>query len=450
LYPDRLPEHVERLAHHALRGEVWEKALTYLRQAGVKVAARSAHRVAVGYFEQALGILVHLPEGGARSEQAIDLRFDLRNSLFPLGEHGRILKELQEAELLAESLDDQRRLGWVSCYMTLSLRMMGDHRQAIESGRRALTLATALGDFALQLETNCYLGQAFFLLGVYPQAMECLGRAVASLEGPLSHERSGLPALPSVFSRTWLAWCHAERGEFTEGIAHAEEALRIAKATDHPYSLCVACYGAGGLYLRKGDLPAAISVLEGGLDLCRTGELPVLLAVTAMHLGYAYALAGRVAEALPLLERAVEHAGSMRMGAWHSVGLAWLGEAYRLAGRPGEARERAEQALDLFRRYGERGYQAWALRILGEIHASGDPGDVPQAEAAYRQAICLAEELGMRPILALCHLGLGVLYRERGRLPEARSELSVAIALFRAMGMTSWLGRGEAGLAQAV
>jgi len=450
LYPDRLSEHVERLAHHALRGEIWDKAVSYLRQAGVKAAARSAHRVAVRYFEQALGTLAHLPEGGKRSGQAIDLRFDLRNSHFPLGEHGRILEQLQEAELLADALDDQRRLGWVSCYMTLSLRMMGDHRRAIDSGRRALSLATALGDFALQLETSCYLGQAFYLLGDYPQAMECLGRAVASLEGPLIHERFGLPALPSVFSRTWLAWCHAERGEFTQGIAHAEEALRTAKAADHPYSLSVACYGAGGLYLRKGDFPTAISVLEGGLDLCRTGELPVLLAVTAMHLGYAYALAGRVAEALPLLEQAVEHAGSMRMGAWHSVGLAWLGEAYRLAGRPAEARERVTQALDLFRRYGERGYQAWALQILGEIHACGDPGEAQQAEAAYRQSICLAEELGMQPILARCQLGLGVLYRERGCLPEARSELSAAIDLFRTMQMTSWLVRAKAELAQAV
>ena len=85
-YPDRLSEHVERLAHHAVRGELWEKAVAYLRQAGTKALARSANREAVTCFEQALVALEHLPETRETLEQAIDLRFDLRTSLLPLGE----------------------------------------------------------------------------------------------------------------------------------------------------------------------------------------------------------------------------------------------------------------------------------------------------------------------------------------------------------------------------
>ena len=117
LYPDRLAEHIERLAHHAVRGEAWEKAVTYLRQAGAKAFARSANREAVAYFEQALAALTHLPETRETREQAIDVRFDLRNALFPLAEFGRIEGYLREAETLARRLDDQRRLGWVSAYM---------------------------------------------------------------------------------------------------------------------------------------------------------------------------------------------------------------------------------------------------------------------------------------------------------------------------------------------
>ena len=81
LYPDRLIEQVERLAHHAARGEVWGKALTYLRQAGTKADARSAIREAASYFEQALTALGHLPESRETQEQAIDLHFSLRVSL---------------------------------------------------------------------------------------------------------------------------------------------------------------------------------------------------------------------------------------------------------------------------------------------------------------------------------------------------------------------------------
>src|SRR5207245_5327144 len=108
---DRLAEHVERLAHHALRGEVWDKALAYFRQAGEKAMVRSAHREAVGYFEQALSALPHLPETRDTREQAIDLRLALRSALLSSGDLGRILACLREAEALAEALADPRRLG---------------------------------------------------------------------------------------------------------------------------------------------------------------------------------------------------------------------------------------------------------------------------------------------------------------------------------------------------
>ena len=448
LYPERLDEHAERLAHHAFLGEVWDKALLYLRQAGAKSAARSAHREAVAYFERALEALGQLPESRGRMEQAVDLRFDLRNSLFALGDHARIHDRLREAETIAGSLEDQRRAGWVACYMAHCLRMMGEHHRAIDSGRRALAGATALGDFALQVEADCYLGQAFYLLGSYRQAIEHLERGVASLEDGLRHERFGLPTLPSVFSRTWLAWSHAELGEFSDGVVWVEEAARIAEAADHPYSIGIASYGMGGLYLRMGNLFKAIAALERGLDLCQGGRLLTLFVVTGIHLGYAYALAGRSAEALPLLDQAVEQAGASRLDAWHSLGVAWLGDAYRLAGRLEEAHHRIRQALEVFRLRGERGYEAWALRGLAELHTRGDSPDLQRAEDFYRQAMSLAEELGMRPLVARCHLGLGILYREMGRLPQVQGELSPAIDSFRSMGMTFWLAQAEAELAR--
>src|SRR4029450_9589732 len=104
----------ERLAHHVLRGEVWDKALAYCRQAGEKAIARSAHREATGYFEQALSVLPHLPEQRDTREQAIDLRLALRSALHPSGDFGRILATLREAEACAGALDTARRLGAAS------------------------------------------------------------------------------------------------------------------------------------------------------------------------------------------------------------------------------------------------------------------------------------------------------------------------------------------------
>jgi tetratricopeptide (TPR) repeat protein len=154
-------DQVERLAHHALRGEVWDKALAYCRQAGEKAMARSAHREAVGYFEQALSALPRLPETRDTREQGIDLRLALRSPLRALRDFGRVLAYLREAEALAVALDDPRRQGQVSLFVSQHCRMMGMHDQAIAAAQRALVLATASRDSVLQALTNQSLGLAY-------------------------------------------------------------------------------------------------------------------------------------------------------------------------------------------------------------------------------------------------------------------------------------------------
>ena len=88
LWADRLTTQVEQLAHHALRGELWEKALVYCRQAGIKATMRSAHREAVECFEQALVALQHLPETPRPGSRPLIFTSTVRNALLPLGEHG--------------------------------------------------------------------------------------------------------------------------------------------------------------------------------------------------------------------------------------------------------------------------------------------------------------------------------------------------------------------------
>jgi tetratricopeptide (TPR) repeat protein len=125
-----------------------------------------------------------------------------------------------------------------------------------------------------------------------------------------------------------------------------------------------------------------------------------------------------------------------------------LGEAQMLAGRLEEAHALAERALALACGRQERGNEAYALRLLGDIAAHRDPLEAGQADTHYRQALSLADELGMRPLVAHCHLGLGMLYAKIGRPAQARPELSAAMALYRAMDMTFWLPQTEAALAR--
>ena len=293
------------------------------------------------------------------------------------------------------------------------------------------------------------MGSAYHALGDYDRAIAVLTRTVVSLEGELLYERFDLPTVPSVRSRAWLAHYLAELGEFTQGIARGEEAVRLAEAVDNPSSLIVAYAGVGSLYLCKGDLHQAISALEQGLRICRDTMLDNLLLfrIVASCLGYAYALSGRIAEGLTLLEQAIERAPSRRVEVANRQYLAWLGESYLMAGRHDEAMDLARRALELSRASNERGHQAWALRLLGEIAAQRDPPEVEQAEAYYHQALALAEELGMRPLQAHCHLGLGILYAKLGQREQAHVELAAAIDLYRAMDMTFWLPQAEAAMA---
>jgi tetratricopeptide (TPR) repeat protein len=448
LSADRLTEQAERLAQHAVRGEVWDKAVAYCQQAGTKALARSAFREVVVCSEQAFAALRHLPESRATQEQAIDLRLDLRNALWALGELRRMLDYLREAATLAEGLGDQPRLGRVAAFMCRYLREMGDHDSAVESGQQALAIAETLGDFALQVMAQHSLGVAYHTLGDYRRAMGVLRKNVESLAGDLIRERFGQAGLPAVVSRAWLARCLAELGAFPEGIAHAEEAVRIAEAVDHPTSLILASLGVGFLSLRMRDLSRAIPVLERCLELGRVFNHLLLFPETAAALGCVYACAGRVAEALPLLEQAEQRGAAMGTTGGRALRVGYVSEAYLLAGRMQEAVQLAGRALDLARAHKERGHEAWALRLFGEIAAHQDPPEIGPAAHHYRQALALADELGMRPLVAHCHLGLGTLYAQTGQLQPARAALSTAITMYRAMAMTFWLPQAEVALAQ--
>ena len=165
-------------------------------------------------------------------------------------------------------------------------------------------------------------------------------------------------------------------------------------------------------------------------------------------MGAAYTLAGRVADAVPLLTQAMAQTTATERVDFQARCRLPLGEAQLLAGHLEEAHTLAERALAHARAHQERGHQAYALRLLGEIAAHRDPPESAPAEAHYRQALTLAEALGMRPLQAHCHRGLGTLYAKIGRDEQARAELSTAIELYQAMAMTFWLPQAEAALAQ--
>jgi tetratricopeptide (TPR) repeat protein len=357
-----------------------------------------------------------------------------------------MLAHLQKAEILAETLADGRRLGWVSAYLTDYFRLTGDQNRAIEAGERALRMAEALNDFALQVATYTWFGQALYGRGEYRRAATFFKKNVEALVGSRLTDRFGAPQPRSIHSRTCLVWCLAELGEFPEGIARGEEALKLAEPLDHPLSLTTACAGLGYLYLTQGELAKATSLLERGLEATRTGNSRLWLPRVAAALGMVYSLARRPREGLALLEEAVEQGVTMKMMGGHSLLLIGLGEGYRLADRVADAAGVAEQGLRLARDHGERAYEARALRLLADLALHSDPPAPQRAVEQATRALALAVELELRPLTAHCHLTIGQVGTLDGRTESAERHLRTAAALFREMNMTLWLSEAEADL----
>jgi len=289
---------------------------------------------------------------------------------------------------------------------------------------------------------------AYYAAGDFRQALDVLRRVMALLTGELRYERFGTIAAPAVISCGFVAGSLAALGDFAEGRGVAEEAVQLAEAVEQPFIIATALWYAGLVCRRQGALHTAIPMLERSLALYQITNISMFLPLTASILSAAYALAGRAAEALPLLDQVLERVTTGSHMFHHALVLTELSEACLLVGRVDEASALAGRLLDLSRTHTGRGYQAHACRLLGDVAMHREPPDVDQAAGHYRQALALAEELGLCPLQAHCHLGLGTLYTRTGQRQQAHAALSAAIDLYRAMDMTFWLPQAEGVLAQ--
>jgi tetratricopeptide (TPR) repeat protein len=271
------------------------------------------------------------------------------------------------------------------------------------------------------------------------------------LQGDLIRERFGMTGYPAVLARGYLAWCLGDVGEFAEGRAYADEAVRLAEEVDQPFSQAVLRIVLGYFYIGQGDLRTAISLLEHSRALIARWDLPRIAANAASLLGVAQVLNGQSIRAVSLLEEATTHLehvkGSGEVGA--RLATSALCEGYLLAGCVGQAAQFAARMLKTCRQRKLRASEAHALRLLGNIAIRRDPPEVDEAEGRYRESLALAEELEMRPLQAHCHLGLGKLYGRTGRAREACIELSAAVEMLRAMEMEFWVPEAESELVEA-
>jgi tetratricopeptide (TPR) repeat protein len=247
-------------------------------------------------------------------------------------------------------------------------------------------------------------------------------------------------------SRTWLAWCLAEQGTFPEATLLAREGGAIAERVGHRYSQVIALHALAIVHLLRGDHEVAIPLLERGLTLAREREAVLWDADFACALGHGYTLTGRAADGVSLMEPSIRQQETIGSENTLPLWLSWLGEAYLHVDRPADASRVTSRALALARERKQRSMQAFCHRVEAEVTMRVEPFDPDAAERQYREALVLATELGMRPLIAHCHLGLGMLHHRIRDRAKGDESFTTSIAMYREMGMDFWLKKAEAAL----
>jgi class 3 adenylate cyclase/tetratricopeptide (TPR) repeat protein len=447
VHRDRLDEQTERLAYHALQGELRETAVRYLRRAGLRAAARSALSDARAWFEQALGALEALPENRSTLEQGFEIRLELRPVLTQLRDVRHALERLHEAERLAEGLNDERRRCQVWAHITTLQAQLGDLAEACATGTRALALARTLDDMELRIVTTTYLEQAHYFRGEYGRVVELGTDNLATLPADCIHRSFvGVPAPVSVYDRFWLVVSLSELGRFAEAADYVAQAIRLAEPTHHAFTVAMAYRAAGALHLLEGDWAKARSLIEQWITVVRAANVVLQLPTAVADGAWVLSRLGEESQALDRLreaEQLLEHHAAKGI-------VGHLGSAYHSLGRASLELGRLDEALRLGGRAIESspshpGFVAHALHLLGDIATHPERFDAETSGAYYRRALALAEPRGMRPLVAHCHLGLGKLRRRTGQREHACQHLTIAAMMYRDMGMGYWLEQADAG-----
>jgi tetratricopeptide (TPR) repeat protein len=430
-----------------VRGELWEQAVPYLRQAGLKAAARSALPAARSWLEHALDVLQELPESPSALHQGLEIRLDLRLVLNQLSEVRPALERLREAEALADRLNDERQRGRVCATATNLHSLLGELDDALVTGKRALEIAERLGDMRLRIPATSHLEQTHYYRGEYERVVELATANLGALLAEWVYEYFGLTAPASVYDRYWLVLSLAQLGRFGEAAERQAEAIRLAEATHHAFTVAQTHRAASVLHLLKGDWAKAHLLTEQWIAGCRSANivlvLPAAVACSAWalaQLGEANGALKRLKEGAQLLERETSRGIIVNHG-WN---YQLLGRASMLLRLVDEARRLGERAVEFSP--SQFGYAAHALHLLGDVATHPDRFDAESGKTYYNKALTLAEPRGMRPLVAHCHLGLGKLYRRTGKREPAQEHLTTATTMYREMGMTYWLEKAEAEL----
>jgi tetratricopeptide (TPR) repeat protein len=426
----------EIVAHHFTEAGLVDAAIEYWLKAGAKAYSLYANEDAVRFFERALTLLKKLPETRDNLERAVDIRFQLRNALLPLGKTDRILRSLDELDPILARLGDKQRSAQYAAFRCNHHFLIGQQRRAIEFGETGVRLARECGDRVVLGQSLFRLAQSYHALGEYRRAISLLEQGLEFNANELRHDRHNLNIIPSVLNRTWLAIALVECGDFSAGMRHARRALEIAEGAEHQLSKFLGWLSIGYVLSHKGEIAGAVGALERGLDLSDRWSFRVWRIRLVSDLGVAYARLGRAEKGLQLAEQAVSDGDKMQLIADKPRLLIRLGQVSLIARQIETALTLGKQAAAIAAVHEAKGDEAWARFLIGRAYlAASEPKNLDEPEKQLDIALRLATACEARPLAAFCNTTLCGIYARRGDQVRAKEADAVATATYRDLGM---------------
>ena len=430
LYADRIDEHVERLAHHALAGEQWSKAVDYLYRSASRAMQRSAHQNAIQYLEKGLEALEKLPDSAERMRRELDYRKALGVTMMAAkGWAAReVLDAYTRARELCEKLDDERELFIVLRGEGQYRMIRGESRIASELGERCVALAARSRDTGVNIETHHMSWTNSFFMGEYAQADFHSAKGISLYEKTRDH---GLTYIysghdPGVCCRSFSALIHCLDGRPDRSLAICGEALELARQVEHPLTTAVAQWAYCLVHILRREPEPAKRWAEREIAIGEEYLLPLLRSQGIFQLGWARAELGDLDEGIEGMESglAATAATGAQMDSLYFIAL--LGEALGKAGRPDAGLVEIEKALAAAKLHGARFQLSEVLRLKGELLLMRSKARLREAEACFRESIEVADGQGAKLPKLRTATSLARLLAGRGEVAKVRSLLRPA------------------------
>jgi class 3 adenylate cyclase len=400
-------DQAEWLAHHAVRGELWDKAALYQGQAAERALARGSYAEAIAGMREALRSFDAATPSPEATQRAIDQLRSLRALLYATGgDVAEIHRILARAEELALGADDRVRLGWVRADQSAQFWVEGANEAAVTAARRALEIGEQAGEVRLRALALFRLGLGFYATGGYAEATDALRRSVELLVGALRTERIGTAGATSVIATGYLITTLCELGRFDEAEMRSHEMVATAADAGDVYSIASAQMARCTLAIATAvDVAGAIAPLETLLGAVEAAGVLALSQFIEPLLGRARFVNGDTTGSLALL--APKEQSPVLRAHTHGLAKVWLAEALGAARRIDEGIVTLDAVERGAQERGERGTLAHCWKARGELARAA--GDLVEAEVQYRRSLAQARQLSMAPVCGACEAALAAL-----------------------------------------